>query len=212
MSRTLIFKVSEMSEKDILQAARALTAGAVAVVPTDTVYGIGTGALCEDSIQRIYTLKNRPASNPLQILTGSLEQARRMAEFSGGALRLAQKFWPGGLTMILSPSPEGRMLARGFTGIGLRVPNCTFLSALLYAMPLPLACTSANLHGQPVLTEETDVLETFDGKADYIFLDGILNPVASSVVDLTGEPVLLREGDISRAELERVWGGPFYVK
>ena len=114
--------------------------------------------------------------------------------------------------MILSPSPEGRTLARGFTGIGLRVPNCTFLSALLYAMPLPLACTSANLHGQPVLTEETDVLETFDGKADYIFLDGILNPVASSVVDLTGEPVLLREGDISRAELERVWGGPFYVK
>lgn len=212
MSRTLIFKISELGEKDLLQAARALTDGAVAVVPTDTVYGIGTGAFCEDSVQRIYALKNRPAASPLQILTGSLEQARRTAEFSDGAERLAQTFWAGGLTMVLPPTPEGRALARGFAGIGLRVPNHPFLASLLRIMTAPLACTSANLHGQPVLTKEKDVLETFDGKADYIFLDGTLSPVASSVVDLTGEPVLLREGDISRAELERVWGGPFHIK
>ncbi len=210
--KTHIFNVKQLSSADLAEAARALESGAVAVVPTDTVYGIGTGAFCEASVRRIYEIKERPASSPLQILTGSLEQARAAAEFSPGAERLAQAFWPGGLTMILPPTKAGQPLARGFAGIGLRVPGNAFLVSLLRAMHMPLASTSANLHGQPVLTEEADVLSTFDGKADYIFLGGTLSPTASSVADLTQEPLLLREGGVPRAELERVWGGPFRVK
>lgn len=212
MAQTHIFKTAEVTPEILARAAREIESGAVAVLPTDTVYGIGTGAFCEASVKRIYEIKERPASSPLQILTGSLEQACAAAVFSPGALRLAQAFWPGGLTMILPPSRKGRALARGFAGVGLRVPGNRFLVSLLLAMNAPLACTSANLHGQPVLTQEKDVLETFDGKADYIFLGGTLSPTASSVADLTGEPVLLREGEVKRAELERVWGAPFRVK
>lgn len=212
MTKTLVFRTRELTPEAQAAAVRDIEAGAVAVVPTDTVYGIGTGAFCEDAIRRIYEIKERPSASPLQILTGSLEQARRTAEFSPGAERLARAFWPGALTMILPPSPQGRALTRGFAGLGLRVPGNDFLVGLLSAMQSPLACTSANLHGRPVLTDEETVLETFDGKADYIFLDGTLSPTASSVVDLTAEPLLLREGGISRAALEEAWGGAFQVK
>jgi len=212
MRRTLIFKTREMTPEYISMAAGALDKGALAVLPTDTVYGIGTGAFCETSIKEIYRIKERPLSVPLQILTGSLEQAQQIAQFSEGAARLAQSFWPGALTMVLPPAPEGRALARGFAGIGLRVPGNKFLGGLLSAMKTPLACTSANLHGQPVLTDEKAVLETFDGKVDFIFLGGTLSPTASSVVDLTADPLLLREGGIPRAELERELGAALRVK
>lgn len=210
--KTRIFNVSDVTPEAVSLAARGIENGAVAVVPTDTVYGIGTGAFCEASIERIYKIKERPATSPLQILTGSLEQARKTATFTPGAERLAQAFWPGGLTMILPPSEKGRALTRGFAGLGLRIPGNAFLVSLLSAMEAPLACTSANLHGQPVLTDEAEVLKTFDGKVDFIFLGGSLSPTASSVADLTAEPILLREGSVPRAELERVWGGPFRVK
>lgn len=212
LRKTRIFSSSDVTFEIISRVAQEIAAGALAVVPTDTVYGIGTGAFCEASIQQIYKIKERPATSPLQILTGSLEQARAVAEFSPEAERLAKKFWPGGLTLILPPTVQGRALTRGFAGLGLRVPGNTFLVRLLQAMPGPLACTSANLHGQPVLTQEKDVLETFDGKVDFIFLGGTLSPTASSVVDVTAGPLLLRQGSVPRAELESVWGGVFQTK
>lgn len=118
--KTRIFNVKRLSPAKAAQAARALENGAVAVVPTDTVYGIGTGAFCEASIRRIYEIKERPSASPLQILTGSFKQARAAAVFSPGAERLAQAFWPGALTMVLPPSEQGRALTRGFAGLGLR--------------------------------------------------------------------------------------------
>lgn len=210
--KTRIFNAADVTPEILAAAAREIEAGALAVVPTDTVYGIGTGAFCEASVEQIYKIKERPSTSPLQILTGSFEQACAAAEFSAGAKRLARAFWPGGLTLILPPTSQGRALARGFAGLGLRVPGNAFLVALLQAMKNPLASTSANLHGQPVLTREEDVLKTFDGKVDFIFLGGTLSPMASSVADLTKDPLLLREGSVPRAELERVWGGPFQVK
>ena len=196
-----------MTPEYIQMAAGAIDKGAVAVVPTDTVYGIGTGGFCEESIAEIYQIKERPANSALQILTGSLEQARQIAQFSEPAEKLAAAYWPGALTAILPPAPAGKPLTRGFAGLGIRVPGNTFLVELLSKMKAPMACTSANLHGQPVLTDEETILKTFDGKVDFIFLGGTLSPTASSVVDLTGnEPVLLREGGISLADLEKTLG------
>lgn len=207
MSRTHIFKTLDLTPEQTRQAAAAIDGGAVAVLPTDTVYGIGTGAFCESAIQSIYLIKERPATSPFQILTGSLSQARRVAQFSPEAEKLAQAYWPGALTAILPPTEEGRPLSRGFAGLGLRVPGNDFLVDLLSRMQAPMACTSANLHGQPVLTDEETILKTFDGKVDFIFLGGTLSPTASSVVDLTfAEPVLLREGGISRQALEETMG------
>lgn len=204
--KTRIFNVSEMTSPQIAAAAADIGNGAVAVFPTDTVYGIGTNAFNESSIQSIYRLKERPAGAALQILTGTAEQAQAVVQWTSAAQKLAAAFWPGALTLILPASPQGRPLLRGFAGLGLRVPGNTFLTELLSSMPAPMASTSANLHGQPVLTDETGLTETFDGKADYIFLGGTLSPVASSVLDLTQRPRLLREGAVPRAALQAVLG------
>ena len=97
MRRTHIFKTVEMTDEYLEMAARAVDGGAVAVVPTDTVYGIGTGTFCEPSIEEIYRIKERPAGSPLQILTGTLAQAREVAVFSEAAEKLAAayKAWKG---------------------------------------------------------------------------------------------------------------------
>jgi L-threonylcarbamoyladenylate synthase len=204
MSQTHIFKLTDITETEIKDLARALEQGAVAVVPTDTVYGLATGAYCETSIQRIYQLKNRPAASPLQILAGSLARAQEVAQFSSGAEKMAHRFWPGALTMVLPSNSKGQALTRGFAGLGIRIPGNVFLQKILGHMSGVLACTSANLHGQTVVTQEEILLNTFNGKVDYIVLSGTLSPVASSVVDLTDKPRLLREGAISRAALEDV--------
>ena len=212
MIQTRVFKVSDLQTDEIIRLARAVEHGAVAVLPTDTVDGIGTGAYQEESIHSIYALKKRPATSPLQLLAGNSAQVRQAAIFGPQAEKLATCFWPGALTMILPPAPAGKSLARGFAGLGFRVPGNPFLVQFLQAMSVPMACTSANLHGQAVITDEKILLDTFDGKVDYIFLSGTLSPQASSVVDLMADPLLLREGAISRATLEQTLGVPLRVK
>ncbi len=207
--KTRIFEAAQMTRQDKEELSRALSAGAVAVLPTDTVYGLGTGGNRERGIQTIYRLKNRPATSPLPLLSGGTEQVHPWAQFSPQAERLAARFWPGALTLILPPTEDGLVLARGFTGLGFRVPGYAFLVELLQGMSVPMACTSANLHGQPVITDEHILVETFNGQVDYIVRAGTLSPVASSVVDLTAQPRLLREGALTRTVLENVLDCPF---
>ncbi len=208
MSLTRIFNAADVTPQEVVQLSNALEQGAVAVLPTDTVYGLATGAYCEASIRRIYQLKNRPATSPLQLLAGSLAKAKEVAQFSTEAEKLARRFWPGALTLIVPPTARGQALTRGFAGLGMRVPGSLFLQKLLAQMSGVLSCTSANEHGQTVITQEEILLHTFNGKVDYIVLAGTLSPVASSVVDLTAAPRLLREEAISRTELEKVLGRP----
>ena len=202
MSRTQIFNVSEVAEADLQAAAQAVAQGAVAAVPTDTVYGLVSGAFCAAGIERIYRLKNRPIYQPLQLLVADIEQVRSIAKISFAAENLARQFWPGALTLILPATPQGEPLLRGAAGLGIRVPDTKFLRQFLACINGPLACTSANEHGQPVLTKEEDLVECFNGKVDFIFKGGTLSPMASSVLDLTQLPRLLREGAISRVALE----------
>lgn len=206
---TQIFKQETISTDTFVRLARALEQGAVAVLPTDTVYGMATGAFCEKSIERIYQLKKRPSRQPLQLLIGQVSQVHRVALFSSEAQAAADCFWPGSLTLILPPTPAGRPLLRGCPGLGIRVPAMPFLQNLLAEMTAPLACTSANEHGCPVVTNEHDLLELFNGKVDFIVLGGTLSPTASSVVDVTGPARLLREGVLSREKLEQVMGISF---
>ena len=205
MIQTKHYKLAELSESELQQIVRALTDGAVAALATDTVYGLGTGAFCEASLNRICALKNRPITQPFQLLLPDVQTAFKLAEFSPAAARLARTFWPGALTLILPPTNEGKPLLRGFEGLGLRVPAFEPLQRLLLALNGPMACTSANTHGQPVLTKEAELTEQFNGKVDFMLTAGTLSPVASCVVDFTKQPPqLLREGKITKIELARV--------
>ena len=203
--KTQTYNIRTLTDLQITHIARALSSGAIAVYATDTVYGIGTGAFCEESVQRIYTIKNRPAHQPLQLLVASLVHALQLVKFGPGALHAAQVFWPGALTLIVPPKEAGKPLLRGSKALGLRVPAHLPLLRILLQMDMPLASTSANVHGSPVLTREEDVLDFFDGKVDYILVDGTLSPVASTVVDASGQtPTILRKGTILEEDLLRV--------
>ena len=204
--QTQIYNIRQLSAVQIAQIAHALSTGAIAVFATDTVYGLGTGAFCEPSIGRIYALKNRPATQPLQLLVATLAQAQEIITLNAGALRVAQTFWPGGLTLIALPTRQGRSLLRGSQALGIRIPAYQPLQTILAQMTMPLASTSANVHGAAVLTDVQSVQHTFAGQVDYILTDGALSPVASSVLDVTQDtPRLLRAGTISPEELTRVY-------
>lgn len=204
MSKSRIFKTARITPEELAKIAADINDGAVAVFPTDTVYGIGTNAFNEESIRRIYEIKNRPAAVPLQILVGSVPLAQEIVLWNESAEKLAAAFWPGALTMILTPNEKGRALRRGFAGLGLRVPGNPFLVGLLETMRAPLASTSANLHEMDVITTEKELLKTFEDKVDIILLGGTLSPVASTVLNMTESPVMVREAAITWEELEAV--------
>jgi len=204
--KTKIYNMQELTSAQLTHLAAELSAGAVAVFATDTVYGIGTGALCEESIARIYALKKRPATQPLQLLAADFMHVEQWAKFSPGARHVAQVFWPGALTLIVPPSAKGKKLLRGSKALGFRVPAYLPLLRILAQMPMPLASTSANVHGSPTLTQEEEVVKQFNTKVEYILTDGTLSPVASSVLDATSQtPKLLRAGGIAQEELRRVF-------
>lgn len=206
--KTQIYNFQTLAPEQESQLAQALSQGAVAVFATDTVYGIGTGAFCSESVSRIYALKKRPATQPLQLLVPSLMHAQRIARFNAGALRVARTFWPGGLTLLVPPSEEGQSLLRGSQALGIRVPAHLPLLRILMQMSMPMASTSANLHASPVLTREEDVLNTFDGQVEYMLVSGTLSPTASTVLDVTTHVMhVVRAGEISHKELARVHRG-----
>ncbi|MBQ7908518.1 MAG: threonylcarbamoyl-AMP synthase [Elusimicrobiaceae bacterium] len=193
-----------MNSQDMRSVAAEIDAGAVVAFPTDTVYGIGANAFDEKAIARIYEIKDRPAQSALQILVGTVAQAQEITQWTEEAEKLAHAFWPGALTMVLSANEKGKRLLRGFAGLGLRVPAHRKLAEILALMSVPLASTSANSHGKPVITQEETLLDFLTGKADIILLGGACTPVPSSVVDMTGAPAVLREGAVTVGELEKI--------
>lgn len=201
-----IYRIDQLSQTQITEMAAQIEAGAVVAFPTDTVYGIGTNAFNEGSISRIYHIKNRPTKAALQILVSSKEQAQEITRWSEEADKLSAAFWPGGLTLILPANEKGQPLLRGFAGLGLRVPAYEPLTKILQQMKVPLASTSANIHGDPVITQEEKILEFCQGKADIVLLGGNLSSCSSSVVELTSSVKILREGTVSKAALENILG------
>jgi L-threonylcarbamoyladenylate synthase len=185
-----------------------LRAGKIAAFPTDTVYGLGTSAESESGVDAIYRLKGRPSLKPLPILVESPSAAWRIAQATPQALALAQKYWPGPLTMVLWPTQEGRRLLRGHPTIGLRVPNHKALLSVLRELKVPLASTSANLSGEPA-TGSAPALEPLESAVDFMLVeDEPLPGLESTVVDLTEpEPKVLREGAVPARDVLELAAG-----
>lgn len=187
-------------EAGVARAAEMLRAGDLVAFPTDTVYGIGCRVRDAAALARLFEAKRRPVEKAVPILVGSLDHARELGLDVEAARSLADRFWPGGLTLVLAGADGSQAI---------RVPDHPAALALIAASG-PLATSSANRSGEPETYEANDVLIAF---ADTDLLDAVLDGgrvpggVASSVLDLTIHPPrLLREGAISRAELEAAIG------
>jgi L-threonylcarbamoyladenylate synthase len=203
----------------ILEAARRIQAGGLVGFPTETVYGLGADASSDEAVAGIFAAKGRPADHPLIVHVADASQVNDYASsVPPFAARLMQAFWPGPLTVIL-PRREGIALAAagGQNSIGLRCPAhpvaLVFLKACLELGVSGVAGPSANRFGRVSPTTAQHVQQEFgDG---LLVLDG--GPCAvgieSSIVDCTrGQPVLLRPGVLTRAQLEAACGEPVLDK
>ena len=193
-----------------IEAVDCLRQGGLVAYPTDTLYGLGAVVTNDGAVRRLFQAKKRTMQKPLPILVGSLEEARWVADMELAlALRLASRFWPGSLTLVLPRAVGFHSLAlAGGETVAIRVPNHAVPLGLIRAVGQPLTGTSANISGGEAPLTAQAVADQLEDRIDII-IDGGRCPggVESTVVDLTSDvPQLVREGAISRAEIESITG------
>ena len=201
---------------EVRRAAEILKRGGLVGFPTETVYGLGADASSAEAVKRLYAAKRRPLDHPVIVHFADATPAFSWArEVPGAAKKLAAKFWPGPLTLILKKSAKaGDFVTGGQDTVGLRVPSHPVAQELLRAFGGGIAAPSANRFGQLSPTTAAHVREDL-GKDVELVLDGGPSEVGieSTIVDLSGgEPALLRPGRISAADLEAVLGSPVLAK
>jgi len=192
---------------EVHRAAGILRAGGLVAFPTETVYGLGADASSAAAVARLYRVKGRPADHPVIVHFSTPETAFAWAsEIPEAARKLAARFWPGPLTLILKRSAKAQdFVTGGQDSVGLRVPSHPVAQQLLREFGGGVAAPSANLFGKLSATTALHVREDLAGDVDLV-LDGGASEVGieSTIVDLSGgAPVLLRPGDISKAQLEK---------
>lgn len=180
-------------------------------MPTETVYGLAANAFSAEGAGKIFAAKGRPQDNPLIVHIADKEQLPLVAgEVPDDALKLAEAFWPGPLTLILKRGERvPAEVSAQLSTVGVRLPAHEGARALIRAAGFPLAAPSANLSGRPSPTTAQHVLEDLGGKIPLI-LDGgaALVGVESTVLSLEEEPVVLRPGFVTAEEIAAVLGRP----
>jgi L-threonylcarbamoyladenylate synthase len=191
------------SSDAIPRALEVLRLGGLVAFPTDTVYGIGVPGFNGKAVQSIYTAKDRPIEKAIPILIGEMADIDQVAmDVPERAYLLAQRFWPGPLTILVPKRPDLPEAVSATSTIGLRVPDHEIARSLLRAAG-PLAVTSANLSGHPSPTTAEEVFAQLGGRIELI-IDGGKTPggMPSTLVDCTGDEIrILREGPITEKEL-----------
>lgn len=187
--------------KVIARAARVLQQGGLVAFPTETVYGLGAGALDAEAIRRVYAAKERPASNPLIVHVAEVAQLEGLVvDPPEAALQLAQVYWPGPLTLVLKRHPAlPDVIAPQRDTLALRLPAHSVAQALIRATGAPLVAPSANRFTRPSATRAAHVLADLDGRIELL-LDGGPTRIGleSTVLDLSvTPPALLRPGAIT---------------
>ncbi|WP_087037479.1 L-threonylcarbamoyladenylate synthase [Thermococcus litoralis] len=208
---TIVINMREgINWEKIKIAARFIREGKLVAFPTETVYGLGADALNENAVKRIFEAKGRPPDNPLIIHIAEFDQVYELArEVPEKAKMLAEKFWPGPLTIVL---PKGDKVPYATTGgletVAIRMPAHEIALALIKTSKRPIAAPSANISGKPSPTLAEHVADDFYGRIECIIDGGETKiGVESTVIDLTTEPpMLLRPGGLPLEEIERVIG------
>jgi len=202
-------------EKQIELAIAILKKGGIVAFPTDTVYGLGADPLNARAVDRIYKVKRRPHNLPFPLLLAEKSDLLKVASVVPEiAWQLAERFLPGGLTLVLRKSPwvPGSVTAGGDT-IAVRIPNHPIPIALIRGLGSPIVGTSANLSGRPSPVTAEEVREQLGDEVDLI-IDGGRCPggTESTVLDVSSKvPALTREGAIPRVEMAKICG-PLFTK
>ena len=194
--------------KEVRRAAEILRAGGLVAFPTDTVYGLGADASSAKAVARLYEVKGRPGDHPVIVHFPSSSEAFMWAsEVPKEAQVLAERFWPGPLTLVLKRSPKARdFVTGGQPSVGVRVPSHPIARELLKEFGKPIAAPSANRFGRVSPTTAAHVREDLGADVELVLEGGPSEfGIESTIVDLSGEaPALLRPGKISKEDLQRI--------
>jgi L-threonylcarbamoyladenylate synthase len=190
----------------IVRAADLLRAGGLAAIPTDTLYGLAADAFQGEAVARVFAVKGRASDRALPLVAASTAQVRQyFGVLPPIGARLADRFWPGPLTLVL-PAPDGLPpdVTGGLDTVGVRVPAHAVTTALCGACGVPLTATSANLSGDPPTDDPDSVVRALGDTID-VLVDAGRTPggAPSTIVDVSGaEPRLVRAGAIAWEEVQ----------
>ena len=210
MTRVLTINPVQPEAALLADAAALIRSGGLVAFPTETVYGLGADATNPAALERIYTAKNRPASDPIIVHISTLDMLTNVAiDLPDLALELARAFWPGPLTLVLKRHPNiPATVSAGRDTVAVRMPSHPVAAGLIAASDRPIAAPSANTFSRPSATTAAHVLEDLGGRIDLI-LDGGAAPIGleSTVLDLTDVPVILRPGGVTLEHLRTIIPG-----
>lgn len=208
-SATRILKADEAA---ISRAAQLLGEGALVALPTETVYGLAARADSSQAVAAIYAAKGRPDFNPLIVHVPDLAVAEKIAKVESPARKLAERFWPGALTMVLPLRPDARIapaVTAGLPTIALRCPAHPVMRAVLEKSGLPLAAPSANRSGGVSPTRADHVATSLNGKIELVLDGGACEAgIESTIVALRadGSWQILRPGPITEDQISAILG------
>ncbi len=202
-----VFVDPESPQRDAIQeAAKWILAGGIVALPTDTLYGLAADPCSAGAVARLFAVKGRAAERALPLIAADATQvATHLGRLPPRARALAERFWPGPLTLLLT-APRG--LAPGVTGgtgkVGVRVPRDHVAREICRACGRPITATSANVSGESAAAEPDEVERTLGDRIDLLIDTGPTpGGAASTIVDVTGaEPTLVRAGAISWDEIQ----------
>lgn len=211
MSDAKVTIVYTPDDTGIAAAGKALAEGRLAAFPTETVYGLGADATNGEAVASIYAAKGRPSFNPLIVHVKSVEHAAEYVTFSDIARKLADRFWPGPLTLVLPRRGDctlSLLVSAGLATAAIRCPDHPVAQAVIAASGKPIAAPSANPSGRISPTSAAHVYDGLQGKVDVIVDGGNTEiGVESTVLGFTADKaVLLRPGGLPRAAIEEITG------
>jgi L-threonylcarbamoyladenylate synthase len=208
--RRIVVDEATANERTLDEAVRAIRRGGVIAMPTDTLYGLAVDPFRAEAVERVFAVKGRASERGLPLIAADLEQVTTwIGRLPPLAERLALRFWPGPLTLLLvAPAALPRVLNGGTTSVGVRVPAHAVARALCRACGRPLTATSANMSGAAPSASPDDIARTLGGRID-VLVDAGMAPGGppSTIVDATGDaPVLVRKGAIPWEEIQACEG------
>ena len=194
-------KYKKMDKNKIINS---LISGGILAFPTDTVFGLGC-IMDRKAIEKIYEVKGRSFDKPLPMMCSNLKMIEEVAYVSEKAKKIIDAFVPGPLTLIFNKKENVEdYITQGKKTIGIRVPDDAFILDMIDSLGMPLMVTSANNSGEPSLAKWKDVYGIMKGKIDGIVCEDARGEVSSTIIDVSDDIKILREGPISLAQIMEV--------
>ena len=203
-------KIFNTSRHDLSKASELIKSGGTLAFPTETVYGLGADATNKLAVAKIFQAKGRPSFNPLIIHCFSIEQIQTFAMWSSEAQTVADKFWPGPLTMVLPLLPNNQISSLALAGlqtVAVRMPEHSVAQSILQLANTPIAAPSANPSGAVSATKAEHVISRLNGKIEGI-ISGYSSKIGleSTIISFLPEPSILRFGAIDETDISEILG------